>query len=349
MPNEAQNPVKLAVLGAGLIGRRHIEHILDEECAQLTAIVDPMPDAKDFAAQNNASWYPNLAAMLEERRPEGIIVATANQMHVANGLESVAAGIPVLVEKPIADDVSEATKLVEAAEKAGVPLLVGHHRRHNPMIQEAKKAIAAGRLGRVVSVHATCWLNKPDDYFDAPWRRRKGAGPMFPNLIHDVDLFRYLCGEVVCVQAFESSALRGNEVEETAVILLKFASGALGTMNVSDIIAAPWSWELTSGENPVYPHTRETCYLIGGALGSLTVPYLDVWRNPTKRGWWEPIVSERLPFDAQDPLGLQIRNLCAVIRGAAQPVVSGREGLATLKVIAAVKMAAATGGAVEIS
>ncbi len=349
MPSEARNPVGLAVLGAGLIGKRHVEHILNGDCAELTAIVDPTPDAKDFAARKNANWHPNFAAMIEARRPEGIIVATPNQMHVAHGLECVAAGIPVLVEKPIADDVTEATKLVEAAERAGVPLLVSHHRRHNPLIQEAKKAIAAGRLGRVVSVHASCWLAKPDDYFDMPWRRRKGAGPVLTNFIHDVDLLRYLCGEVVAVQAFESNALRGYEVEETAVILLRFASGALGTVNVSDTIVAPWSWELTSGENPAYPHTRETCYMIGGTLGSLTVPDLELWRNPTKPSWWEPIAAERLSFPAEDPLGLQIRNFCAVIRGAAQPVVSGREGLHTLKVIAAAKTAAATGGPVEIS
>jgi predicted dehydrogenase len=270
-------------------------------------------------------------------------------MHVAHGLECVAAGIPVLVEKPIADDVVEATRLVEAAEEAGVPLLVGHHRRHNPVIQEAKKAIEAGRLGQIASVHGSCWFYKPDDYFDIPWRRQKGAGPVFTNLIHDVDLLRYLCGEVVSVQAFESNALRGNEVEETAVILLKFANGALGTVNVSDKIVAPWSWELTSGENPAYAHTQETCYMIGGTRGSLTVPQLDLWRNLTKPSWWEPIVSERLAFEAKDPLGLQIRNFCAVIRDAAQPVVTGREGLNTLKVIAAVKAAAASGGPVTIS
>jgi predicted dehydrogenase len=349
VPKAARNPVGLAVLGAGLIGKRHVEHILDEDCAELTAVVDPAPDAEAFAAQKSARWYPNLAAMFRERRPEGIIVATPNQMHVAHGLECVAAGIPVLVEKPIADDVVEATRLVEAAEEAGVPLLVGHHRRHNPVIQEAKKAIEAGRLGQIASVHGSCWFYKPDDYFDIPWRRQKGAGPVFTNLIHDVDLLRYLCGEVVSVQAFESNALRGNEVEETAVILLKFANGALGTVNVSDKIVAPWSWELTSGENPAYAHTQETCYMIGGTRGSLTVPQLDLWRNLTKPSWWEPIVSERLAFEAKDPLGLQIRNFCAVIRDAAQPVVTGREGLNTLKVIAAVKAAAASGGPVTIS
>jgi predicted dehydrogenase len=71
MPSEAQNPVGLAVLGAGKIGRSHVEHILDEDCAALTAIVDPMPDAKDFAAQTNTNWYPNLAVMLAQRRHGG--------------------------------------------------------------------------------------------------------------------------------------------------------------------------------------------------------------------------------------------------------------------------------------
>lgn len=341
--------VKLAVLGAGLIGKRHIEHVLNEDCAALLAVVDPSPEAKALAEQNGAGWYPSFAAMIQHQRPDGAIVSTPNQMHVENGLECVAAGVPVLVEKPVADDVEAATRLVEAAEKAGVPLLVGHHRRHNPLIQEAKKAIDAGHLGQLVAVHGTCWFYKPDDYFDIPWRREKGAGPVFLNLIHDVDLLRYLCGEVVSVQAQESNALRGNAVEETAVILLRFASGALGTVTVSDTIVSPWSWEFTSGENPAYTHTEETCYIIGGTRGSLTVPYLDLWRNPAKPSWWEPIGRERLPVEAQDPLGLQVRNLCGVIRGRETPVVSGREGLETLRVIEAVKRAAATGQLVPVA
>jgi len=348
MADPARTPVALAVVGAGLIGRRHVEHVIGEECARLAAIVDPSPDARSFAKSKDAPWYPDFADMIADRRPEGVIVATPNQRHVVDGLRCVEAGLPLLIEKPIADDVVEARRLVEAAETAGVPLMVGHHRRHNPLIREAKRAIEAGRLGRLASVHATCWFSKPDEYFDLEWRRRKGAGPVFLNLIHDVDLLRHLCGEIVSVQAMESNALRGNEVEETAVVLLKFASGVLGTVNVSDKIVAPWSWELTSGENPAYAHTQESCYLIGGTLGSLTVPYLDLWKHPTKPNWWEPIVAERIPVEREDPLALQIRNLCEVVRGAAAPVVSGREGLETLKVIAAIKAAAASGGAIDI-
>jgi predicted dehydrogenase len=347
MADDTRPPVKLAVLGAGLIGRRHVEHVLAEPDSELIAIVDPAPAAQALAEEKRMAWFPDFATMIRSAKPEGVIIATPNQMHVENGLESIAALVPALVEKPIADDVAGATRLVEAAERAKVPLLVGHHRRHNPLIRQAKQAIDEGRLGQLVSVHATCWFYKPDDYFDIPWRRQRGAGPVFLNLIHDIDLLRHLCGEVVAVQALESSALRGNEVEETAVILLQFVNGALGTVNVSDAIVAPWSWELTSGENPAYPHTRESCYMIGGTKGSLTIPNLDLWHYKTTPSWWQPIERERLPVRTQDPLALQIQNFCAVIRGREMPVVSGREGLSTLKVIAAVKEAATAGRVVR--
>ena len=341
-------PVRLAVLGAGSIGKRHIEHIDAEPMADLAAVVDPAPEGEAAAREHGARWFASLGDMLAVDKPDGVIIATPNQVHAANGLEAVAAGVPALVEKPIADDIASATALVEAAEAAGVPLLAGHHRRHNPMIQAAKRAIDAGCLGQVIVVQGMCWFFKPDDYFDVGWRREKGAGPVFLNLIHDVDNLRYLCGEVASVQALESNAVRGNAVEETAVILLRFAGGALGTVTVSDTVVAPWSWELTTGENPAYPHTQEACYQIGGTHGSLTIPQLDLWRNRDKRSWTQPIAPERLAYEPQDPLRLQVRQFCKVIRGEEPPLVSGREGLETLRVIEAVKRSAATGEIVRL-
>lgn len=342
-------PVKLAVLGAGLIGRRHAELVTTESGATLAAVVDPAPQAQEFAAAKGAPWFPSFAAMLAVERPDGVIIATPNQTHVAVGLEAIAAGVPALIEKPVADDVAAAERLVDAAERAGIPLLVGHHRRHNPLVRRAKEAIDAGRVGDVVAVHATCWLFKPAEYFDVPWRREKGAGPVLVNLIHDIDLLCYLCGPIVSVQAMESHAQRGNAVEETAVALLRFASGALGTVTLSDTIVAPWSWEFTSGENPAYTRTLETCYMIGGTRGSLSVPYLDLWQHTTCPDWWQPLVPERLPVNARDPLCQQIRNFCEVIRGTAPPAATGRDGLNALRVIAAIKQAAASGMPVSLT
>ena len=102
--------VRLAVLGAGLIGKRHIEHVQAEPEAELMAIVDPSSTGKALAEELGVRWAPSFSALIETDRPDGIIIATPNQVHVANGLESVAAGIPALVEKPIADDVELSTE-----------------------------------------------------------------------------------------------------------------------------------------------------------------------------------------------------------------------------------------------
>ncbi len=335
--------MEIAVLGAGLIGRRHIGHVLAQPGATLAAIVDPADAARVLAAENGVPWHADLASMLRHLRPDAAIVATPNQMHLAHGLATIAAGLPTLMEKPLADSVAAATTLVEAAEAAGVPLLTGHHRRHNPIVQAAKAAIDQGRLGQLVSAHATCWFHKPDTYFDTPWRRQPGAGPVIINLVHDIDLLRMLCGEVVEVHAMESAAQRGHAVEDTAVVLLRFANGVLATLTVSDTIVSPWSWEFTAGENPAYSRTNQACILIGGTLGALSIPYLDLWRHETAPDWFQPILNERLPAVPQDPLALQVLNLCAVVRGTAAPVVSGRDGLDTLRVVEAVKQAAATG------
>ena len=342
-------PVKLAVMGAGLIGKRHIEHIAASTEAKLAAVVDPSPVGKELAQAHGAPWFPSFAAMLDKVRPDGVIIATPNQLHVENGLDAVAIGIPALVEKPIADDLAGATRLVEAAEKAGVPLLVGHHRRHNPMMAKAQEIIQSGRLGTVLTVQVTCWFFKPDDYFDVSWRREKGGGPIFINLIHDINNLQALCGEVASVQALESNAVRGFAVEDTAGILLRFVNGVIGTVSVSDTVVAPWNWEMTVGDNPAYPHTTESCYLIGGTHGSLSLPHLDVWHNREKRSWWEPIAPAREPYEAADPLTRQIRQFCRVIRGEEPPLVSGREGLNTLKVIEAVKESARTGQMVRLA
>lgn len=342
-------PMRIAVAGAGLIGKRHVEAVERSSTATVSAIVDPEPAAREFAADNGCKWYTSIADMLAAGPPHGVIIATPNQMHVEIGLQCVRAGIPVLVEKPIADTAQSAARLVDKADKLGVPVLVGHHRRHNPLILAAREQIKSGAIGDIVAVHAVCWLYKPDDYFKVAWRTQPGAGPVFINLIHDIDLLRYLAGEIVSVQAAEASHARGHDVEDTAAIIVRFASGALGTITVSDSIVAPWSWELTAAENPAYPVTDETCYFLGGTRGSLEIPKGKIWTQNDKRGWWQPINHTSYDTVSRDPLDVQIDHFCKVIAGAEQPVVSGREGLKSLQVVEAIKASAAGGSRVDLT
>ncbi|MEM6825470.1 MAG: Gfo/Idh/MocA family oxidoreductase [Pseudomonadota bacterium] len=332
---------RIAVVGAGLVGRRHIDHV--QSHARLDAVVDPSEEARELAREIGAAWYPGLGAYLPRSRADGVIIATPNRVHADQALAIIEQGLPVLVEKPITANAHEGARLVSEAEHAGVPLLVGHHRRHNPLIAAAKAAVESGRLGRIALANAQFWLHKPDGYFAESWRRQAGAGPVYINLIHDLDLLRHLCGEIVAVSARESNQARGFEVEDTAVILLEFASGALGTVSLSDSVVAPWSWEFASGENPAYPKTNVPSMMIGGTHGALSIPDLTVWTQPNGRDWWKPIQSETLEHAPADPLICQLQNFLAVIRGDESPLVSGRDGLQSLIAVEAVKRAAETG------
>ncbi len=345
-----KNTCSIAIVGAGLIGRRHAEAIAGTEKAWVCAIIDPSETAKAFADRLGVRWFADLGTYLAGEEPDGIIIATPNRMHTENVLATIGAGIPTLVEKPIAADVASAEQMVEAADLAQVPLLVGHHRRHNPLIHSAKDIITSGRIGEIVVVNAQCWFFKPPEYFDVDWRGQAGGGPVFINLIHDIDLLRYLCGEITRVQALQSGNMRNNDVEDSSVAIMRFESGALGTISVSDSVVSPWSWELTAKENPSYHPSGQFCYLVGGSHGSLELPANRLWSNPGKRSWHELVEAQISPAGNDDPLVLQIEHFCRVIAGDEAPLVSGLEGLKTLIVIDAIKRSAANGGeAVEIS
>src|SRR3954468_12835750 len=344
-------PVRIVVAGAGLIGRRHIEEIDASSTAQLAAVVDPGPAAAEVADRFGVPLYPSLRGLFDAEKPDGIILATPNQLHVDLGLECVAAGVPVLVEKPIGDTVQDATKLVEAAEAAGVPLLTGHHRNYSPIMATAREIVQSGVLGSIVAVTGTALFHKPDDYFDVGdgWRRQPGGGPILLNLIHEVNNLLSLVGRIVRVQAVTSNATRGFPVEDTAAMVFTFANGALGTFLLSDTAASPRSWEQTSGENTSYArYDDEDCYHIAGTSGSLSVPTMRLRTYPGPRSWWEPFTSTTVALEHSDPLANQIAHFADVIRGGEAPICSGRDGLDTLRVVEAVVEAARTGTPIEI-
>jgi predicted dehydrogenase len=330
--------MRIAVIGAGQFGRRHMETIRDEPGCELIAVADP--------AWRGELGFSGYEEMLDKVKPDGAIIATPNALHVPAGLACVARRVPMLVEKPIADTVEASRRLVRAAEAAQVPLLVGHHRRHNPMIEKARDIVQGGGIGRLTAVSALWLLRKPDDYFETAWRREPGGGPLLINLIHDMDDLRFICGEVAEVRAMVSSAARGFDVEDTASIALRFVGGALGSITVSDAVAAPWSWELSSGENPAYPRQHENCYFFCGTQGSLALPRMELWAYGVQKGWYAPLSSEVLELKSEEPLARQLRHFCRVIRGEEAPRTGGEDATRTLAATLAVRQAALSGAPV---
>lgn len=337
-----ESTCRLAISGLGLVGRRHAAAIAAVASAELVAAADPLPDGRAAAARLGVPCLPSVEALLEAEAVDGLILGCPTPLHVAQAEVAVARGCPVLIEKPIGTSAAEAAALVRRAEAAGVPLLVGHHRRHNPLTERAREVIASGRIGAVRALHATCWFYKPDGYFEAaPWRKEAGAGPISVNLVHDIDLMRHLCGDIVAVQATASPSLRGFANEDVAAAVLEFETGAVGTITVSDSTVSPWSWEMTSGEYPIYPVTPESCYHIGGTRGALSMPDMRLWTHEEAPDWWTPISAISLIRGTADPLVTQIRHFVEVVSGAAEPLVSGREGVRTLQVVEAIQAAAA--------
>lgn len=337
--------LSIAVAGAGVIGRRHIALIGQSRLCELAAIVDPAPAAAGLARDCGVPAYQSLTEMFGVKRPDAVIVATPNVLHAQNGIDCVRNGVPVLVEKPIADSLDNAERLVDAAERAQIPLLVGHHRRHSPILAKAREIVRQGRLGRLVAVTGSAMFYKPDHYFVAgPWRREPGGGPILLNMVHEVDDLRSVCGEIGAVQALASSAIRGFAVEDTVAIGLRFANGAMGSFMLSDAAAAARSWEQTSREDASFAtYMDEDCYLIAGVDGSLGVPTMRLKTFAGERSWWRPMQEEVVAVERADPLAAQLDHFCAVACGDAMPLVGGRDALQTLAITLAIDEAARTG------
>ena len=353
--------VRISVAGAGLIGYRHIEEIQKNLDCELLSIVDPHPPTKLAGLGSNAAlgatagvpMYASLSEMLAKDKPDGVILATPNQLHADQAIECVNAGVAVFVEKPVAHTLADGIRLCEAAEASGVKVLVGHHRRHSPILHKVVDVVKSGVLGKLVGVMGSAAFYKPDSegYYDGAnaWRREPGGGPILLNLIHEIGNLRAMVGEIVAVQAFTSNATRGFRVEDSAAINFKFANGALGSFLLSDAAGSAKSWEQTSQENKQYTtYPNEDCYTIIGNRGSLSIPTmrLKYYRNDSGRSWYKPFVCETLYVDRKDPLTEQIAHFAAVIRGEAEPLVSARDGLQNLRVTEAVVEAARSGGVV---
>jgi predicted dehydrogenase len=343
--------LRIAVVGAGLIGRTHIEVLRSGHAGtSLAAVADPAPGAAAEAQQLGYTIYADYRAMLEREKPAGVIVAVPNQLHVEVGMACVERGIPIIVEKPIAPTVAEAMRLVNAAEAAKVAVLTGHHRRHNPIMRKAAEIVRSGALGTIVAANALYLSHKPRGYHDMAWRREKGGGPVLINAIHDIDCLRMLCGDVETVQAVSSSAVRKFPVEDTAAAVLRFKSGALGTLLVSDTASTPWSWEWGSRENPSFPYENENCFLLAGTRGSLAIPtLLQRWHDPGRESWHTPLTQFRHHIAPADAYREQITNFAAVIRGTASPVLTGREGAMTLATTLAISRSAESGEVVRVA
>lgn len=341
--------MRLAVIGGGAIGATHAQAIAETAGFELAGIADPFDGGAALAARFGTPHYRDHRALLDAERPDGAIIATPNETHVPIALDCLRAGVPVIVEKPIANSTAEAEVLLAAEAESGLAVLVGHHRRHHPVLQTAKEIVDAGTLGRLVCVSASACLMKPDDYFAPAWRRTPGIGGTFLiNLIHEIDLLRYLCGEIVSLAAYSSHATRGLPVEDTGAITFEFADGALAAFVVSDTAAGPWSWDLTADDSGRFPAHDVDSHRFVGTEASITLPRLEIWRHDGPREWTTPMRMTRADAPCESPYARQIRHFRAVVEEGAPTHVGAIEGARNLAVMDAVRRSIETGRRADV-
>lgn len=343
--------VRIAFIGAGIMGRHHIAVALRQPDIEVAGIAEFNPDTRAAYEARGIPCFADHREMLEKVKPDGAVISTPNAYHAPAAIDCLRAGVVPLIEKPVADTLEAGLALRDAQRETGVPALVGHHRRHNPIINAAVEHVHGGGLGRVVAVNGLWLRRKPDEYFEDAWKTdpQLGGGVLLINAIHDIDSLRAICGEVEGIQAITSSASRGNPVEDTAAVLIRFASGALGTFLISDNVVAPWCWEMTSQEDPRFAWQPENAYVICGTEGSLAVPTLETWTNSPNGGRAATFIRRKLYHVAEESMELQMRHFARVIRREDKPKVTLESALATLAAILAVRMSAERGAEVRLA
>ena len=223
--------INISIVGTGLMGLQHIKAISKSKKANLHSIVDISNNAKNLSKKYKIPLYSNVNELLNSKNLDAVIVATPNQLHEKHTVSFLKNKIPVLLEKPISDNINSAKKIINSANTNKTPLLIGYHRRHNSIVSKVKSIINKGKLGNIVSANVLCWLYKHKAYYKEKWRVNKGGGPLGINLVHDIDMICYLLGPIKYVQAFTTNKTRKFSVEDTATISLIFNSGALCTLN----------------------------------------------------------------------------------------------------------------------
>jgi len=324
--------VKLLLAGTGLIGHRHMQHILEHPDLELVGVIDPLitdekiEGVKTYHSLNDVN---NVA--------EGIILATPTDTHADLTIQSLEMGMHVLVEKPVAATLLEADKMISASEKTGLSILVGHHRRHHPLVNETINILKSGKIGRPVAASLMWLMRKQDEYFDVDWRRGIDGGPVKQNLIHDVDTLRAFFGEIVSVVGSGTNMVRKAKRHENGGVVLGFDTGMVATITFSDATPTPWGFEAGTGESPYIPKTNQSSMFIACTNGGLEFPTLKLWSGASN--WNEKPIMEHQDIPEAVPLVRQLEHFSDVIRGKVTPIVDAKSARETLAVILQIEQA----------
>jgi UDP-N-acetyl-2-amino-2-deoxyglucuronate dehydrogenase len=343
--NITDRKIRFALVGCGRISQNHIGAITAhaDRCELVDVCDDQSGALAAVVAKTGAQGHASLTELLMSTTADCVILSSPSGLHAAQAIQVAQAKRHVMTEKPMATRWQDGLAMVRACDVAGVRLFVVKQNRRNRTLQLLKKAIEAGRFGRIYMVTINVFWSRPQSYYDSSkWRGtwEFDGGAFMNQASHYVDLLDWLIGPVESVMAYTGTLARVIEVEDTGVAALKWRNGAMGSINVSML---------------AYPKNLEGSITVLGERGTVRIGGVAV--NEIQH--WEFADSD--PSDAQVKEAnyettsvygyghpLYYDNVIQALRGEAEPETDGREGLRSLELLIAMYKSARDGRRINL-
>lgn len=340
-----------ALIGCGRIATNHIKAAKNNQL-NLTAVCDVKPEAMETLLAKHGlerdfliKRYTDYRQMLAGNDLELIAIATESGAHAQIALDCIEHGVHVIIEKPIAMSMADADEIIRRSEEKGTKVCACHQNRFNIAVQETRRALEAGRFGKLShgSIHVR-WNRNRDYYAQAPWRGTwaQDGGCLMNQCIHGIDLLRWMMGDEV-EEVYGATRRQFHdylECEDVGMAVVKFKNGAIGTIE---------------GTSNVYPkNLEETLYLFGRngtvKIGGTSTNNIDVWdfsdeaeADRGKKGLQE--VTSNVYGNGHTSL---YADMIEAIQKDRKPYVDAVAGRNALELVLAVYQSSATGKPVKL-
>ncbi|MEK4300253.1 Gfo/Idh/MocA family oxidoreductase [Oceanobacillus sp. FSL W8-0428] len=323
--------LNIAVIGCGSIAKyRHLPEYAQNKHVNIAAVCDIVGERAEKAAlQFDAKAYTDYKELLKSEKIDAVSVCLPNYLHAPVSIDALNAGVHVLCEKPMATSEEEADKMIEAAERNGKKLMIGHNQRFVASHQKAKELIESGAIGKIYSFRTAFGHGGPEgwsaDGKDSWFFQKDKAfiGAMGDLGVHKADLIRYLLqDEFVEVGAFvETSAKEGTDVDDNAALILKSKKGTIGTL------AASWAYTAKEDNSTIIYGEKAMLRLEDDPAYSLVAQYAN----------GEVVKYELGAIQSNDEGGQTtthvIDHFIESIQNDTTPLINGEEGKKSLAII----------------
>jgi predicted dehydrogenase len=340
----------ISIAGCSKVAHLHAKAIRSIPNARLAGVWNrTTAKAEDFATLYKTRSYPDVSAMVEENKSDLVIVCTAHPYHKQPAVEAALAGANVLVEKPLASDLQDCDDIIQTCKRSSVRLGVISQRRWYEPVKRVKQAIDQGKIGKPVLavVNMLGWRDKA--YYDSDsWRgawKTEGGGVLVNQSPHQLDILLWYMGEIDEVYGIWKNLNHPYiEVDDTALAIVKFKSGAVGNILVSNSQRPGLYGRVhVHGENGASAgvQTDGGAMFIAGSTGVIEPPVNDLWTIPGEEDLLKQWIREDTAiFNNCDPtvryIQYQIEDYLHSLENGIDPAVTGEDGRRTVELFTAI-------------